>query len=129
MAFDSLTDSNFLLYAAKHYDNPGCFNVTEFYDDLKRIKYIKRLLNKYQETGDLKERLILNHLITLYNVFGPVATTRMLFLKLEGYYESLKPFLVLLNYMPDVITGINDKNIYSSDITMDSYIVTILREV
>ena len=96
---DKLDDSNFFLYAAKHYDNPQCFDTIEFYDDLKRFKYIKRLLNRYIDEGDLKERLILNHIIVLYNVFGPTATVRMLFLKCKGMEHLLKPFLVFLNLL------------------------------
>lgn len=127
---EKLDESNFLLYAAKHYDNPQCFDTIEFYDDLKRFKYLKRLFGKYEESGELRERLILNHLIILYNVFGNEAT-RMLFYKLDGYYSYLKPFIVLLGYMPEKITGIGieNKTIYSSDIAMDSTIVKTLRNI
>ena len=128
---NSLDESNFLLYAAKHYDNPQCYDTEEFFDDLNRFKYLKRLFNRYEESGDLKYRLILNHLIILYNVFGPIATTRMLFFKLKGQYKFLKPFLVLLGYMPDVIYKLSDDqdHIISSDIPMDHKIVKILREL
>ena len=78
---DILNENNFILFAAKHYDNPQCHDTTEFFDDLKRFKYLKRLFSKYEEHGELKERLILNHLIILYNVFG-VSTTKMLLYKL-----------------------------------------------
>lgn len=126
-----INESNFLLYAAKHYDNPQCYDTEEFFDDLNRFKYLKRLFNRYEESGDLKYRLILNHLIILYNVFGPIATTRMLFFKLKGQYKFLKPFLVLLGYMPDVIYKLSDDedHIISSDIPMDQNIVKILREL
>jgi len=126
-----LNESNFLLYAAKHYDNPQCYDTEEFFDDLNRFKYLKRLFNRYEESGDLKYRLILNHLIILYNVFGPIATTRMLFFKLREQYKFLKPFLVLLGYMPDVIYKLSDDedHIISSDIPMDQNIVKILREL
>lgn len=129
--FDTLDESNFLLYAAKHYDNPHCYETVEFYDDLNRFKYIKRLFNRYIEAGDLRERLILNHIIVLYNVFGIDATTRMLFLKLEGYYPYLKPFLVLLNYLPEVVHNINETGrvIRTSDIPMDRGIVEALRSI
>jgi hypothetical protein len=128
---NSLNESNFLLYAAKHYDNPQCYDTEEFFDDLNRFKYLKRLFNRYEESGDLKYRLILNHLIILYNVFGPIATTRMLFFKLREQYKFLKPFLVLLGYMPDVIYKLSDDedHIISSDIPMDQNIVKILREL
>lgn len=127
---DKLDESNFMLYAAKHYDNPQCFDTLEFYEDMSRFKYIKRLFNRYEETGELKERLILNHLIILYNVFGP-ATTRMLFFKLNGHLHLLKPFIILLGFMPDKVygVGIENKTITSSDIPMDEKIVKLLRNI
>ena len=128
---DKLDEANFFLYAAKHYENPYCYDTLEFYDDLNRFKYLKRLFSRYEETGELKERLILNHIIVLYNIFGVEATTRMLFLKLRGSYQVLKPFLVFLNYMPDVVRhiGIEGKDIISSDIIMDEVIVDKLRQI
>lgn len=127
--FDELIDdTNFVLYAARHYDNPQCHDVSEFYDDLKRFKYLKRLFSKYQDTGELKERLILNHLTILYNVFGS-ATTKMLFYKLDGYLEYLKPFVVLLGYMPDRITTNAGIVLYNSDIHMDEHIIEVLRKI
>lgn len=130
MPTERLDDNNFVLFAAKHYDNPQCHDSEEFYDDLKRFKYLKRLFGKYVESGELRERLILNHLIILYNVFGEEAT-RMLFLKLDGYLPHLKPFLVLLNYMPDKVMNIGPegKTIYSSDIPMDKRIIDVLRKI
>ena len=127
MNHEKLDTNNFLLFAAKHYDNPQCHDTIEFYDDLKRFKYLKRLFVKYHETGELRERLILNHLIILYNVFGDAAT-RMLFLKLEGHYSYLKPFIVMLGYMPDKVL-VENKIYYSSDIPMDSNIVAVLRKI
>jgi len=126
MNHDYLDDNNFVLFAAKHYDNPQCYDTEEFYDDLKRFKYLKRLFGKYEETGELRERLILNHLIILYNVFGDI-TTKMLFYKLEGYYSYLIPFLVLLHRLPDKIDV--GKIIYTSDIPMDMKIVEVLRKI
>lgn len=128
---DKLDEANFFLYAAKHYENPYCYDTLEFYDDLNRFKYLKRLFSRYEETGELKERLILNHIIVLYNIFGVEPTTRMLFLKLRGSYRALKPFLVFLNYMPDVVRriGIEGKDIVSSDIIMDEVIVDKLRQI
>ncbi len=127
---EKLDETNFLLYAAKHYDNPQCFDTVEFYDDLKRFKYLKRLFGKYQECGELRERLILNHIIILYNVFGEAAT-RMLFMKLEGYHTYLKPFVVLLGFMPDKISNIGYENrtYYSADIPMDRHIINVLRNI
>ena len=130
MVFEKLDETNFLLFAAKHYDNPQCYDTVEFYDDLKRFKYLKRLFGKYQETGELKERLIINHIIVLYNVFGQEAT-RMLFFRLREYHEYLKPFIVMLGYMPDKIVGIGIEGTtyYSSDIHMDDHIVHVLRKI
>ena len=128
---EKLDESNFLLYCAKYYDNPQCFDTQEFYDDLNRIKYIKRLLNKYAETGDLKERLILNHLVVLYNVFGPVHASRILFFKLKGLYSYLKPFLEFLGYMPNKINNIGfiPFEVISDDIISDSAIEDLLRSI
>lgn len=128
MLHEKLDESNFLLYAAKHYDNPECFELGEFNDDLNRFKYIKRLFSRYEETGELKERLILNHLIVIYNMFDSAAT-RMLFFKLENSYTFLKPFLILLGRMPEIVVGIGveNKTIRSSDIGLDKHIVEVLR--
>jgi len=127
---DKIDDSNFILFAAKCYTNPQCMDEAEFFDDLKRFKYLKRLFNKYQETGELKDRLILNHLVVLYNLFGE-GTTRMLFFKLRDYYDILKPFLVLLGRCPNKVVGIGiqGNEIITSDITDDSYIVDVLRSI
>ena len=129
-AGDRLDESNALLYAAAHYDNPNGDTV-EFYEDLNRFKYIKRLLNKYQENGEIKERLILNHLTILYNVFGIEPTTRMLFLKLPKQYHLIAPFLVLLGTLPDVVRGIGveNKTIYTSSIILEPNIVALLRKI
>lgn len=131
MMFDKLDESNFVIYAAKHYDNPQCFDTIEFYEDLKRFKYIKRLFNRYIEEGDLKERLILNHIIVLFNLFGVQPATRMLFLKCRGYEHLLKPFLVFLNNLPERVDniGIENKTIITSDLTMDDIIVNALRNI
>lgn len=127
---DKLDASNFLLYAAKHYDNPQCFDTIEFYEDLKRFKYIKRLLNRYVEDGDLKERLILNHIVVLFNLFGAHAAVRMLFLKCEGLEKYLAPFLISLNNLPERVEniGLENKTIITSDISLDTNIVEVLRK-
>ena len=83
MIFEDLTEENFLMYAMREYNNIQCTDVEEFYDDLKKIKYIKRLFNIYKNNGQLKERLILNHLIIFYNVFNVDAGTRILFYKID----------------------------------------------
>jgi hypothetical protein len=128
---DKLDEFNFLLYAAKHYDNPQCYDTVEFYDDLKRIKYIKRLLNRYIEEGDLKERLVLNHIIILNNVFGPAATVKMLFLKCKGLESQLKSFLIFLNILPDKVEniGIENRTINTKEISHDEKILEELRKI
>ena len=98
MDFSLLTNSNFLLYASKHYENPQCEGMHEFREDLNRIKYIKRLLRKYVKSGILRERLILNHIIILQNVFGPVVCSRILFFKInKELHSQLKTFLIFLS--------------------------------
>lgn len=124
-----LTEQNFVMFAMKHYQNPQCLNIDEFHDDLKRIKYIKRLLGRYTATGDLKERLILNHLIILYNSFGKEAT-KMLFFKIEEqFWPQLKTFLLFLSYMPDILQGVKTTPIFSTDIPLDHKIVAVLRKI
>lgn len=116
------------MYAMKHYNNPQCMNIDEFYNDLKRIKYIKRLLGRYVSSGDLKERLILNHLIILYNSFGTEAT-KLLFFKIEKqYWSQLKTFLVYLSYMPEILVGVDEKPVLSTDILLDPFIISVLRK-
>lgn len=128
--FESLNEKNIDLYAAKMYSNPQCISTEEYYDDIKRIKYLKRLFNRYLISGELKERLVLNHIIVFYNVFSIEAATRILFLKLnEDMYPILKTFLVYLGYMPDIIYGIDGRNIISSDIAIVGYIADILRKI
>lgn len=128
---ERLDPSNFLLYAAKHYDNPQCFDTLEFYEDLKKFKYIKRLINRYIEDGDLKERLILNHIVVLFNLFGVYPATRMLFLKCEGLESYLAPFLIALNSLPEKVEniGLHNKTIVTSDISLDQNIVQALRKI
>ena len=124
-----LTESNLLMFAARHYDcASACSSMEDFEDDLSRLKYVKRLINKYKCTGELRERLILNHIIVLYNMFGNAATP-MLFLKLEGQWDALKPFLVLLNRLPETINDVGKhKTIYTSEIPLDMGIVNALRQ-
>ena len=129
MNFDDLNEKNFLLYAMKYYDNPQCVEVEEFNDDLKKIKYIKRLFNQYALEGVLKERLLLNHIIVFYNVFSVEAATRILFFKLEEeVWPMLKTFLFYLNFLPNKIESINGKTILTTDIPMDQGIVDSLRK-
>jgi hypothetical protein len=127
--FDDLNDDNFIMYAMKAYESPQCL-MSEFEGDLKRTKYLKRLFRKYKATRILKERLILNHLILLYNVFGAEASTRILFYRIdEKDYDVLKTFLLYLNFMPDKVLSINGKDIISSNINVDLKIAEILRQL
>jgi hypothetical protein len=130
MIFDDLNEKNFLLYAMKEYNNPQCTDVEEFNDDLKKIKYIKRLLNQYVSEGVLKERLLLNHIIIFYNVFPPAAATRILFFKIEErFWPILKPFLFYLKLMPeDKIESIMGKEIRTNEILMDQGVIDSLRK-
>lgn len=101
MRFDELNESNYMLFAIKFYDNPQAVTREDFEDDLKRIKYVKRLLKRYKNTGVLKTHLILNHLIVLFNVFND-ATVPLLFFNLEkDLWPSIKSFLVFLNRIPE----------------------------
>lgn len=95
-----LNDDNFLIFAIKHYDNPGCDGMDDLEDDMKRFKYIKRLFRRYETNGVLSERLILNHLIVLYNVFGKAATSLLFYKIEEKYWAILKSFLVYMNRIP-----------------------------
>lgn len=96
--YETITPDNVMMYAIRHYDNPQCEGEKEFNDDLKRFKYIKRLLRKYYETNILKERLLLNHIIVLNNVFGATASTTLLLFKIQQeYWPALKSFLIFLN--------------------------------
>ena len=130
MIFDDLNDDNFLMYAMREYSNVQCTDVEEFYDDLKKIKYIKRLFNVYKNNGQLKERLILNHFIIFYNVFTVQAGTRILFYKIEkDFWPMLKTFLIYLDRMPDKIESIRGEIILASDIKLDDGIISRLRSI
>jgi hypothetical protein len=128
---EPLNERNWKLYAAKHYSNPQSWGDEEFEQDVKRLKYIKKALTRYRTTGDLGERLIINHLIVLCNVFGPTALVRLIFLKMEDHLPCIKPFLVLLSIMPDVVysVGREPRDWRSDEIAMDPTIVNILRGV
>ena len=95
--FEKLTNDNIVMFAIKHYDNPQCEGENEFQDDMKRFKYVKRLLRKYKDSGELKERLILNHLIVIFNVFGPDAGSTLLLFKIEPeYWDVLKKLIIFV---------------------------------
>jgi len=121
LIFNELTEDNLFLYAAKHYYNPQFSDIDEFHEDLKRFKYIKRLANRYLETGELAERLMLNHLIVVFNVFGVETGLNILELKLEEkHWPIVKPFLIFLKHI---------KNDQYVNISMDPKVVEELRKI
>lgn len=124
--FEKLTDDNFIPFAMRHYDNPQCHTVAEFEDDLKRFLYLKKLFNRYKASGELRERLIVNHIVVLYNLFGK-ATTKMLFHKVEPeYWSYLATVLVYLNRMPE---SIPDHGVLTTDIQLDQGLISALRNL
>jgi hypothetical protein len=126
MIQEKLTDDNFLVFAMHHYDNPQCHSLNEFDDDIKKFIYLKKLIYRYKNTGELKERLIINHIVVLHNIFGTV-TTRMLFFKIEeSLWPQLVTFLVFLNRMPEEIPEFGIK---LSDISLDEKIIAVLRKI
>jgi len=126
MIQEKLTDDNFLVFAMHHYDNPQCHSLNEFDDDIKKFIYLKKLIYRYKNTDELKERLIINHIVVLHNIFGAV-TTRMLFFKIEeSLWPQLVTFLVFLNRMPEEIPEFGIK---LSDISLDEKIIAVLRKI
>ena len=129
MPFENLTDENIMLYAAKAYDMPNCV-MSEFTEDMKRLNYLKRLFRRYSKHGEMRERLILNHIVVLYNIFGAEASTRILFYNTsKDDYSILKTYLLFLNLMPEKVRGINGKDVLSSDISVDMKITEVLRNL
>ena len=127
---DILTEENFLLFCASHYDNSHYATTEDFLEDVNRIKYIKKLVTRYIENGDLKERLILNHIIILYNCFGAEVCCRLLYFKLKHQMRYIKPFLILLNIMPNQLYNVGEDIVVDTDlIDMDPFIVSKLRKV
>jgi hypothetical protein len=119
--FDELTEDNFILFASRNYNNPQCTNIDEFFNDLQRFKYIKKLFKRYHGTKELQERLIINHIVILYNIFGIGPTNKMMFYKIDAeYWPVLKTFLIYLNYLKD--------NEYI-EVPLDDYVINILRNV
>jgi hypothetical protein len=119
--FEKLNDDNFLLYAANNYKNPNCTDAEEFYDDLSRFKYIKRLLGRYYNDDDLQERLILNHVVILANVFGVRASVKMLWYKIDKeHWPVIKPMLIYLNYITEA---------EKLDVPLDPLVVERLRKI
>lgn len=129
MSFENLTNENIMLYAIKAYDKPNCI-MSEFKDDMKRFNYLKRLFRRYRKYNELREQLVLNHIVVLNNVFGPEIATRMLFFKMSKEdYPALKTYLLFLNIMPDKVRGIKDHDIISSEVSIDMTIAQALRKI
>ena len=127
MSFDDLTNDNILIYAVKAYDKPNCI-MSEFKEDMKRFNYLKRLFKRYRKVGELREQLVLNHLVVICNVFGPEVATRLLFFKMsKDDYSALKTYLLFLSCMPERVKGIKGHDIISSEIPVDMAIANILR--
>ena len=119
--FEELNEENFTLFAIRHYDNPQCTSTEEFYEDIRRFRYLKRLLKRYYRTGELRERLILNHIIILSNVFGVSNAIRMLQYKIDGdYWPVLKTCLLYLDY-------INEE--WETEIPLDSKTIERMRKL
>jgi hypothetical protein len=126
MVSEKLNEDNFLLFAMHHYDNPQCHSMAEFEEDLKKFLYLRKLIGRYKNNGELRERLILNHIIVLYNIFGNAAT-RMLFYKIdEEYWNVLVTFLLYLNRMPETLP---EYDLRLSDVMLDETVIDVLRKI
>jgi hypothetical protein len=123
---EKLNESNFLVYAMHHYDNPQCHSVAEFEEDLKKILYLKKLLSRYKNNNELRERLILNHIIVLYNIFGEAATNMLFYKVEESCWDVLVTFLVYLGRMPE---SLPQYGIKLSDIKLDETVIATLRNI
>jgi hypothetical protein len=129
MPFENLTIDNVMIFALKAYDKPNCI-MSEFREDLKRFNYLKKLFRRYRKFGEIKERLVLNHLVVLNNVFGPEVATRLLFFKMsKDDYSALKTYLIFLSCMPERVIGIKGHDIISSEIPVDMTIAESLRNI
>ena len=119
--YENITNDNVMMFAIKHYDNPQCESEKEFHDDMKRFKYIKRLLRKYKDSGILKERLLLNHIIILNNLFGPEACVTLLLFKIQKeYWGTLKSFLLYLNMI---------RNDELNEVESNNEVLDVLRKI
>jgi hypothetical protein len=129
MSFENLTNDNIMIFAMKAYDKPNCI-MSEFKEDMKRFNYLKRLFKRYRKLGELREQLVLNHLVVLYNVFGPEVATKLLFFQMsKDDYSALKTYLLFLSCMPEKIKGVKGHDIISSEISVDMTIAHALRQI
>jgi hypothetical protein len=121
-----ISENNFILIAMHNYDNSQCTSLAEFEEDIKRFAYLKKLFSRYKENDDLKERLILNHIIVLYNLFG-IVTTELLFFKIDKqYWDVLATFLVYLERMPDAVPEFGIK---LSELQLDDKVIAALKDI
>lgn len=121
-----ISENNFILIAMHNYDNSQCTSLAEFEEDIKRFAYLKKLFSRYKENNDLKERLILNHIIVLYNLFG-IVTTELLFFKIDRqYWDVLATFLVYLERMPEAVPEFSIK---LSDLQLDDKVIAALKDI
>ena len=128
--FDDLNEKNYVHFAMKYYVNIQCTSVEEFNEDLNKIKYVKRLFNRFLDTGELRINLIMNHLIVIYNVFETEAATRMLFFRVEKrFYSILKPFLLFMERLPEIVKGINGNDIHTNEIPLNETTIKELRKI
>jgi hypothetical protein len=119
--FETLNEDNFLLYAAQNYSNNQCVDAEEFYDDLNRFKYIKRLISRYNQTGEIQERLLINHIVVIFNLFGIQAAKKMMWYRIkEQDWHIVKPVMLYLNYITE-----SEK----IDVGLDPLIVERLRHI
>lgn len=129
---EPLTDETFLLYCSRHYDGRHCATMEDFEEDLNRLRYIKKLVTRYRTTGELKERLIMNHIMVLYNVFGAHVASRIMYFKLKDQFDVIKPFLVQLNILPEFYYNIGGEDTEPVDteiLPMDVKVITAIREM
>ncbi len=130
MNYEKLTNDNYLIFCAQHYNGNKYYTTEEFVEDLNRVKYIKKLITRYIESDELKERLILNHIIVLNNCFGPEITCKILYLKLKKQMKYVKPFLIFLNILPEKIYSVDEEEIIDTNlIEMDLVVIDHLRKV
>ena len=127
---DVITTDNFLIYCARFYDNPQCNSTEEFLEDLMRLKYLKKLITRYIDSGELKERLILNHIIILSNVFPPKILCQIFWLKMPETLQYIKPFLIFLNLLPPRIYNVGKKNVIDTTLVkMDQGVLDALQKI
>jgi len=127
---ERLTNENFILYCARAYQNPQCHDSEEFFEDLSKVKYLKKLLTRYETQNELRTNLIINHIIILKNVFGAYNCVKILLLKLNKQMHLVKPFLVLMDIMPEKVYNVGDQDVvYLDEISMDQKIIEELRNI